>query len=222
MLLLPLKVAAFDIHPLLDIEKVARAYLKAQLHEVEGKKEVDIAPMDKRLRLAYCNQPLEVFTPSGSRLIGNTTVGVQCTTTSQSWTIYLPATIRLFQTIAVATHPLERGTIIKSENIAFKSIETTGLRDTYFLKADYLVGKQLIRRLAAHDPFGSNAIKALPLIKRGEQISILATQATLQIRMTGEALSDGVEGDLIRVKNHNSNRIIEGRVTTAGEVEVHI
>ncbi|WP_121363151.1 flagellar basal body P-ring formation chaperone FlgA, partial [Pseudomonas aeruginosa] len=56
----------------------------------------------------------------------------------------------------------------------------------------------------------------------GDQVVILARTATINVKMPGEALSDGAPGQQIRVRNLRSQRIIKARVIEPGTVEVNM
>jgi flagella basal body P-ring formation protein FlgA len=58
------------------------------------------------------------------------------------------------------------------------------------------------------------------IIKRGERVMITAAKSGIGIRMNGIAQSDGNRGQVIRVKNQNSERVINAIVTGIGEVTV--
>jgi flagella basal body P-ring formation protein FlgA len=51
-------------------------------------------------------------------------------------------------------------------------------------------------------------------------VVISARSGTLNVRMPGEALSNGGMSEQIKVKNLNSQRVIKARVTAPGQVEV--
>jgi flagella basal body P-ring formation protein FlgA len=57
-------------------------------------------------------------------------------------------------------------------------------------------------------------------IRKGDQVVITARSGTVSVRMPGEALSDGVIGKQISVRNQRSNRVIRARVVGPGQVEV--
>jgi flagella basal body P-ring formation protein FlgA len=58
------------------------------------------------------------------------------------------------------------------------------------------------------------------VIRRGQQVSIRSATTGVQVRMGGRALEGGAIGDLVRVRNASSGRIVEGRVVGPGRVRV--
>jgi len=60
--------------------------------------------------------------------------------------------------------------------------------------------------------------KVEPLIRTRDLVKIVVPIGNAQLTATGEAQQDGKLGDIIRVRNVDSNRIVNGRVEAAGIV----
>ena len=58
------------------------------------------------------------------------------------------------------------------------------------------------------------------LIKSGDNVKIVAVLGSARIEATGEAQQDGRVGQVIRVRNLDSNRIVHGRVDASGAIIV--
>jgi flagella basal body P-ring formation protein FlgA len=63
-------------------------------------------------------------------------------------------------------------------------------------------------------------ISSPPLVKRGDIVKIVANAGTMTITATGMVKQQGCKGEMVRVVNTDSNRIITARVTGPGAVEV--
>jgi hypothetical protein len=57
------------------------------------------------------------------------------------------------------------------------------------------------------------------LVKRGDQVLMLARHEAVEVSTSGEALDAGSRGQVIRVKNSASGQVVRMRVTGAGTVE---
>jgi len=57
------------------------------------------------------------------------------------------------------------------------------------------------------------------LIRRGDQVVIVATTGGISVRMAGTAMADGRRDEQITVKNKSSNRLIKVRVVAPGTVQ---
>ncbi|MDD5092536.1 MAG: flagellar basal body P-ring formation chaperone FlgA, partial [Candidatus Wallbacteria bacterium] len=60
--------------------------------------------------------------------------------------------------------------------------------------------------------------KTPELVKRGDLLSIIKSVGNLNVMDRAEALEDGCAGDIIRVKNIKSNRIVRARVHNGSTV----
>jgi hypothetical protein len=74
--------------------------------------------------------------------------------------------------------------------------------------------------LPASAPAAPPASDAPPVVKTRDRVRLLAHVGPVNVVVAGEALQDGRMGQSIRVRNIDSNKIILGRVTGPGLVEV--
>lgn len=56
------------------------------------------------------------------------------------------------------------------------------------------------------------------LVRRGDKVEIIARQPGIEVRIAGEARDNGMEGEVIRVQNPVSGRILPMKVIQAGVV----
>ena len=64
------------------------------------------------------------------------------------------------------------------------------------------------------------AVNRRQLVNRGDKVIIKAVVEGIEVRMNGEAMGNGANGERISVKNLSSNRIINAVVTAQGIVSV--
>lgn len=203
-----------------SILEAATRFLQEQLTGTRGL-EPEITPgrLDSRLRLARCDQPLETFQPPGGREMGNTTVGVRCNG-SRNWTLYVPMTINVHTGVVVATTSLPKGESIDASKVKIARRNLAKLPQGYFRALEEVEGMVLKRNVTAGQPLIPAMLKAQRMVERGQRVTMLATGGGLEVRVPGEALSHGANGERIRVRNLSSRRIVEGVVVAAGLVRV--
>lgn len=205
-----------NLEPILD--RVRNFLLSHHANRTEAS-EVQIGALDPRLRLPLCDKDVEVFLPTGGRPVGNTSVGVRCPG-AQPWTIYLSASVRVFGQVQVANHFLRRGAILSASDLRVERRDLTTLPGGFVAASAQVIGKRLQRSLRAGEAIPPRALATLPLIKRGERITILARQGDVAATSSGIALSDAALGDRLQVRNESSQRLIEGTVIAAHQIEV--
>lgn len=206
------------LEPILD--RVRDFLLSHHTNQTEAP-EVQIGPLDQRLRLPLCGGELEVFLPRAARPLGNTSVGVRCPG-PQPWTIYLSATVRVFGHVQVANRFLPRGTILAATDLRTERRDLTSLPGGYVMASVPVIGKRMQRSLPGGSVIPPRALATAPIIKRGERIMILARQGTIEATSSGIALNDAALGDRLQVRNESSQRLIEGTVIAAHQIEVEL
>ena len=182
-------------------------------------RDIQVGHLDPRLSLTQCSEPLKTYLVPGARILGKTTVGVRCQS-PKPWALYVPAQVNLYQEVYQTADNLAKGHIIRESDISLIKQNISRLNRGYFTEKQQLVGKQTKRRLTLGKIINPYQVKAPLLIKRGEQVELIAKTGLYAVRMSGKAMMDGARGDRIRVKNLSSQRIIEGTVTQAGQVTV--
>ncbi|MCB1874866.1 MAG: flagellar basal body P-ring formation protein FlgA [Chromatiales bacterium] len=206
-----------------DLEAIRQSVSEFLSHKLgaDPAARIVVNPLDQRLRVAACPQPLKPWLPSSSKLLGPTTVGVRCLGESP-WTLYVSARIERYTDIQIAARPLARGDIVGAGDLRTESRDVSGLRAGFFEEAAELIGKVVRRPISAGNPVRPTQVEDSYLIKRGQKVVILARVGGLSVRMRGKALANGAAGDHIRIENSRSDRIVEGVVNDAGIVEVSL
>ena len=199
----------------------AREFLAGQLAGRAGKTEIRMGSLDRRLRLARCDAPLEGYLPPGGQLTGNTSVGVRCTGT-QPWKLYVPARVAVIEKVVVSRGFLARGTVLGREHIVVAEREVTGAGHGYIKDPREALGMVLRQPVQDGLVVTPAMLTRQTLVRRGDEVLILSQGGAFEVRMKGSALGDGAEGDRIRVKNLNSRRIVEGRIAADGTVVVQM
>jgi flagella basal body P-ring formation protein FlgA len=185
------------------------------------KSRIDVGALDARLRLTPCNNELETFFLKGSRAFGRTTVGVRCTV-PKPWTIYVPATVKIYGKVLATSHPVARGTRITKNDIKTLDYELALLSSGYYVDPNNIVGKIAKRPIPTGRVFRPALLDAPRLVQRGEEVTILAETKGLKVQMPGVALMDGSAQDKITIRNKASKKVIQGTVVAAGVVKVRM
>ena len=202
-----------------SIKQAARDEIeKLNEHQLKQMK-ITVKRLDKRLKLALCQSPLEGFLAPGSRRFGKTTVGVRCND-KKTWTIYLTVFADLYKSIVVAKSTIARGTLITNADLEITERNVSTLRNGYFESFKEIIGNQAKRNIMQGKTLTKLQIIAPKIVHKGERVAIIAKSGQFSVRMIGKALSDGALGKKIRIQNISSKRIIEAVVTSQGVVKV--
>lgn len=187
----------------------------------EGRIQVTADKIDSRLQLGPCEEnQLEVFNPYQTTMLKTSTMGIRCKEAENHWTLYVPIKIALLKPVYVAKRMLVRGSPIREEDMYQTELDVQLLRHGYFIDKEELIGQICKQNIDPDSPLTPYNIELAKLVHKGEQVSIVASEGNLNISMNGIALSTGALGELIKVKNLSSKRIIETRVLADKKVGV--
>jgi flagella basal body P-ring formation protein FlgA len=176
------------------------------------------APLDARLRLPACDRALETFITDDGQVRPQTTVGVRCAG-SVRWTFYTSITVESVAPVLTARYALPRDAALTAADFQVQTRHVPGLIAGYLSTPAALAGQRLRRPVSAGEPLSIDALAPAPLVRRGQQVVLVARGAGIEVRATGIALSDGRASDHIRVQNLSSQRIVEGIVRSDSVVE---
>lgn len=197
-----------------------RHYLESH-DELQNYQKVDIqlGKIDPRLTLSQCPQPLQFSLAPGNKLQGKTTIHAHCPST-KPWNLYITAVIDIYSEVYQTAENLTKGHIITARDLQPVSHNLAQLNRGFYTDPNQLIGKETRRPLSIGKIIHPGHVKAALLVKRGQQVDLVARNNQFSVKMTGQALMNGALGERIRVKNLSSKRIIEGKVTRNGEVTV--
>lgn len=179
--------------------------------------EYRVNSLDARLRLADCDVPLAITAKdltSANRL----NVHVSCPGSAR-WAIYVPVELSIWRSVVVVTAPIARGQTIAESDLGLEEHDVATARG-YYGHPSELVGYIARRVLNVRSPVLASQVEAPLQVKRGDKVILTAMLGTLQVKMNGIAEADGRYGDRISVRNSDSQRVIEGRITGPGQVQV--
>jgi flagella basal body P-ring formation protein FlgA len=162
---------------------------------------------------------LDAFLPPGARLNGKTTVGVRCSG-SQPWKIFVPSTLVLYENVLTVSRTIVRGETLGLADLTVVSKEVSAANQAYIHDLQQAVGLIAKRSIPAGKILTAHMVQAPRMVRAGQEVILLATTPQLEVRMKGKALADGSKGDIIRVRNLRSKRVVEGVVTHTGVVRV--
>jgi flagella basal body P-ring formation protein FlgA len=213
------QVHAQEVQALDAVRATAVAAVRSQLPESRGKYFLTAGALDSRLRLARCATPLTAVPQSTGTVNSRVTVGVQCNS-GALWTVYVPVTIEVELPVLVLQRSLGRDAHVGIADVQLQTKRVSGPATNFIADTSLLQGRHLKRPLTAGVALTMDALVVDVLIRRGQQVTLLAKSGTIEIRAQGRALADGALSDRIRVQNVNSLKIVEGVVGDAGTVFV--
>ncbi|NEX21077.1 flagellar basal body P-ring formation protein FlgA [Thiorhodococcus mannitoliphagus] len=211
---------AGETEPLERILESARSFLAQRLSDDPSTEtRIELGQLDSRLKLRRCAHIPTAQLAPGGRTDGNTTVNVRCSE-PVGWSIFVPVRIERHAEVVVTARALARKQLIKGQDVRLERKETSGLTSGYFSDPAAVIGQETKRRLVPGQVLTASHVAPPQLVERGQEVILYAVRPGLTVRMKGEALEDGAEGQRIRVRNRSSKRVVEGYVEPSGAIRV--
>jgi flagella basal body P-ring formation protein FlgA len=167
-------------------------------------------------QLEPCNQPPQVTGGSANEL-HRLRLKVRCPEPN-GWQLEVKTEVQLWLPVLVTTRVIDRGDVISAADIKRQEVDINKSPRGFFHKSEQVIGLGAKRRIRDSQVLNPSVI-ALPLaIKRGDKVTIVASRDGINASMAGEAISNGAEGEIIRVRNLSSGKTIEAKVIAPGVV----
>ncbi|OHX14505.1 flagellar basal body P-ring formation chaperone FlgA [Chromobacterium sphagni] len=120
--------------------------------------------------------------------------------------------------VASAARDLPAGAPLQKEDIAWSQRPVSEPADLFGASSPPL-GLAARAALSQGQLLRRKQLQAPLLVKRGGEVRIVARQDGIEVSNAGEALANGRKGEVIRVRNVASGKVISARVGADGEVE---
>jgi flagellar basal body P-ring formation protein FlgA len=182
--------------------------------------EVVPGSLDPRLRLAPC-QKVQPYLPPGAPPWGRTRVGLKCTAGPVPWNVYLPVTVKVWAPVLTARHALAAGALLQANDLVLVEGDLAEQASPAHREVAELAGRQLAQALAPGAVVRDVHLRTRSWFQSGEQVTIVAAGNGFGATATGQALSQGIEGQVVRVRT-DSGRVILAWPVAENRVELRL
>jgi flagella basal body P-ring formation protein FlgA len=120
------------------------------------------------------------------------------------------AQIRAMDWVVATRRPLKRGQIIDKDDVYPSLIDVRRMPKEVLTRLEGAWGKVVMQTLEINMPIAENNLGDVPVIKKGQRVTLIISAPGLKITTQGETREDGYPGRQIRVVNLYSNRDVRG------------
>lgn len=138
---------------------------------------------------------------------------------SQGQIKWISGTIRASQLTPVTTRLILQGERVQLEDIRMVMTDITFAKDGV-LRPEDIQGQLAARSLSVGSPVWMNDLKREPAAKRGQTVKAMLSDETFEISVNMQAEENGFVGDMIKVKNLETKKILSGLVIEKGVVKL--
>jgi flagella basal body P-ring formation protein FlgA len=134
--------------------------------------------------------------------------------------LWINATIAVTADVVTVIRPLGKNQNIEPADLTIERRDLAELPSDTVSRIEDALGNRTTRMIYPNTVLQSRMISSPPLVKRGDMVKIVANAGAMTITATGMVKQQGCKGEMVRVVNTDSNRIVTARVTGPGAVEV--
>ena len=124
--------------------------------------------------------------------------------------------------IPVLSHNMEKDAVITTADITYIDVSEKLLNRGYLTDETALVGKRATRSIPANKPVMPSTLANAKLVLKGNMVTATYKSDLITLQNSVVAMEDGTVGEIIKLKNVSSNKIITGKVTAQNNVELNI
>jgi flagella basal body P-ring formation protein FlgA len=134
--------------------------------------------------------------------------------------LWVSATIAVMADVVTVIRPLGKHQHIQRADLSVERRDLADLPADPISRIEDAVGNRVTRMVYPNTVLQPGMITLPPLVNRGDIVKIVANTGLMTITATGMVKQKGCKGEVVRVMNTDSNRIVTARVTGPGAVEV--
>ena len=209
-------------------EDVLKASVQEWVARPQGisPEQVQLMPLDSRLRIQACAKPLAMDHPFAS----TETVRVRCP--EPYWQLYVRVQVQnkgpdsagagqgSRRAVVVATQALVRGMTVQPQDVKVQEVLLPAGGGQFMEQVSQALHAEILRDVAPGTPLRSTDLRPLVLVKRGQIVQLSVGKKTgCVVSAHVEAMQDGRMGEQIKLKNAESGRILIGVVRGPGAVD---
>lgn len=202
---------------LAQIQKSVNELVRNQTTGLPGKVSFTLGTIDTRLSLSACPAP-EAFLSPGTRLWGNSSVGVRCGG-NNPWTIYVPVSVKIMTGVVIAARTLVQGQLIEFADMTVQEADLGQMPGAVITEPRQAVGRIATVSIAPGQPLRQDLLRSIPVIQQGQSVILRSQGPGFMVSAKGKAVSNAAEGQIAQVRTP-SGRTINGIARLGGIVEI--
>jgi flagella basal body P-ring formation protein FlgA len=133
--------------------------------------------------------------------------------------VFAQGVLRIYKSIPVAKRSLPFGVKIQKEDYAFQKQDVTFNHEVAPLETE-LLGSETAQSVSPNQPLWKSVLKRRVALTRGAPVQVLLQDQGWSIHFSGIAQDSGYVGDVAKVLNPDTKKIITGIITDENIVEV--
>jgi flagella basal body P-ring formation protein FlgA len=202
-----------------QLEALAKSEAALQFPKLTDRQRFLVGPIEAHLQFEKCSRPIRAVLASPQHMKDRLTIDLRCQD-SKPWHLYVPVRIIGTSPVAVASHAIVAGTVIKASDLKIEEHDIPELPLGFLDDPAIAIGLTASRPIAGGAYLTNQELVAAKAVQRGQSVTLLADAGGVSVRMAGRALTDGLMNQRVRVQNLSSGKIVEGIARSEQVVEI--
>lgn len=201
------------------VEEAARQHLEAQADRAgwgEPAFELNVVESSSSRRTEPCTQEVAVESVD-TRYATRLRFAAVCPGAS-GWRREFIVRSRVTAQVVVAAAEVPVGRPIVRDDLALEARDVSATPDAVG-DPEQAIGLTVKRTLRAGQLLSKKVLLTPLMVTRGQRVTIAARNGNIEVNVAGEALEDGREHEVVRVRNASSGKVIRARVMADGVVQ---
>ena len=135
---------------------------------------------------------------------------------TKGWII---AEIKRYQAVPVLNKTVRIGDVLTEDMVTIENRQMINSRDTV-QKMEAVLGMQAVRFLNAGQILQYSDLKKETILKKGQIVRAMFGGADFEVAISAEAQESGAIGDVVKIKNLDSQRVFAAKVIERGIVRI--
>lgn len=182
---------------------------------------VDGITFDESIQLPTGELSFQILPNRNETFLGRTVLALHLLVNDQPVRrVWVNASVTVMADVVTVARPLGKNQPIEPAHLMVERHNRAELASDVVSSIEAALGHRTTRMIYPGTVLQSSMLALPPLVRRGDLVKIIAHSGPLTITATGLVRQQGGKGEMIRVVNTDSNRVITARVIGPGEVAV--
>ncbi len=134
--------------------------------------------------------------------------------------VMLSGWVNVYKKVFCAVRTLKRNEVVTENDVKLVRKDISKLPLNIVSDAKAVMGQRLKHYVRSGEYLRGDMLEDVPVVNKGDHVVIVAESVALRVTVIGKTLEEGCPGDMIKVKNSVSKKIISARVIDASTVKV--
>jgi flagella basal body P-ring formation protein FlgA len=201
-----------EFHPSDLLPEIKKFVLK-QIKEDSANVDVKLAGQDKKIILPAGDIKSDIRPTFSGKYEGQILLTAELEINDRLQKVLpLRVNIEIYHPVVVTTKRVEKGDKFTPENTALVRTPTSKILSGSLSQLNYVTGRTAARPLVPNSVLRIEDIFDPPAIVHGSMVQAIVRRGNVELIVDTRAVEDGKAGDMIRVENTSSHKVLRGKV----------